>query len=383
MNHQDFFSFIKRQFPKQDFIGLHEPYFDFHETRYVNECVESTFVSSIGEFVIKAERKIEGLLGTDYAIAVVNGTSGLQLAIKLVGVEANDEVLTQALSFVATSNAIRYNFADPVYIDVDQETLGMSPMALKRFLHKNTRKKNGHLINKLSGKKIKACIPMHTFGMPCKIDEIIEICDSYEIPVIEDAAESLGSTYKGKHLGTFGKIGVLSFNGNKIVTSGGGGAILTSDKIIASKAKHLSNTAKLNHPYEYVHDELGYNFRMPNINASLLMAQLDKLNNFLKSKRKLANTYREYLKENESMRFIEEIEGAKSNYWLNAIQVPDEKFKYDLLNEANKHKIMLRPIWKLSFEMPMYKNCLKDEQENALKLSSTIVNLPSSYRPND
>ena len=381
MNHDELFTFIKSLFPNKELIGLHEPFFGENEKKFLLDCVDSTFVSSVGKFVDQVETKIQDLLQCKFAVAVVNGTSGLQLAIQLMGVKAEDEVLTQSLSFIATSNAIRYNYAHPVYIDVDIDTMGMSPTALKAFLEQNTTTKGGEVFNKQTGRRIKACIPMHTFGLPCRIDEIVSVCKDFNISVIEDAAEAMGSSYKGKHLGTFGDIAVLSFNGNKIITAGGGGAIVTNNKEIAIDAKHLSTTAKKSHPYEYDHDAVGYNFRMPNLNAALLLAQLEKLETFLTNKRTLAQLYAGFFNDNSSIRYVSEIENAKSNYWLNAIQVRDNETKTEILEAAMKDQIMLRPIWKLAFELPMYANCIKDDQKNARTLRSTILNLPSSYRP--
>lgn len=380
MHHDELFTFIKSLFPNKELIGLHEPFFGENEKKFLLDCVDSTFVSSVGKFVDQVETKIQNLLQCKFAVAVVNGTSGLQLAIQLMGVKAEDEVLTQSLSFIATSNAIRYNYAHPVYIDVDIDTMGMSPTALKAFLEQNTTTKGGEVFNKQTGRRIKACIPMHTFGLPCRIDEIVSVCKDFNISVIEDAAEAMGSSYKGKHLGTFGDIAVLSFNGNKIITAGGGGAIVTNNKEIAIDAKHLSTTAKKSHPYEYDHDAVGYNFRMPNLNAALLLAQLEKLETFLTNKRTLAQLYAGFFKANSSIRYVSEIEHAKSNYWLNAIQVRDNETKTEILEAAMKDQIMLRPIWKLAFELPMYANCIKDDQKNARTLRSTILNLPSSYR---
>ena len=381
MHHDELFTFIKSLYPNKVLIGLHEPFFGENEKKFLLDCVDSTFVSSVGKFVDQVETKIQDLLQCKFAVAVVNGTSGLQLAIQLMGVKVEDEVLTQSLSFIATSNAIRYNHAHPVYIDVDIDTMGMSPIALKAFLDQNTTTKGGEVFNKQTGRRIKACIPMHTFGLPCRIDEIVSICKDFNISVIEDAAEAMGSSYKGKHLGTFGDIAVLSFNGNKIITAGGGGAIVTKNEEIALKAKHLSTTAKKSHPYEYDHDAVGYNFRMPNLNAALLLAQLEKLEEFLTNKRILAQLYAGFFNDNRSIRYFSEIEYAKSNYWLNAIQVRDNETKTEILEAAMKEQIMLRPIWKLAFELPMYANCIKDNQKNARTLRSTILNLPSSYRP--
>ena len=267
-----------------EFIPLHEPRFVGNEKKYLNDCIDSTFVSSVGEYVKRFEEMLCEITGAKYAIATVNGTNALQIALILSGVQEKDEVITQSLSFIATSNAIAYVGATPHYIDVDKDTMGMSPDSLEKHLSNIAEIKNDACYNKETGNRISACVPMHTFGLPLRIDKIKEICDKYGIALVEDAAESLGSDYKGKHTGTFGDIGILSFNGNKIVTAGGGGAIITDNEELATRAKHLTTTAKIPHQWEYAHDEIGYNFRMPNLNAALVCAQLENLPSFIQSK---------------------------------------------------------------------------------------------------
>ena len=286
--------FIKNMYPGGKPIPLHEPRFVGNEKKYLNECIDSTFVSSVGKFVDEFEKKIANYTGAKYAIATSNGTSALHASLLLANVGQSDEVITQPLTFVATCNAISYCGANPIFIDVDKETMGLSPSALKDFLENNTSIINQQCINNSTGKVVKACVPMHTFGHPCRIDEIKDICDKYHIFLIEDAAESLGSMYKNKHTGTYGQIGVISFNGNKIITSGGGGCIITNDKELAKKAKHLTTTAKTPHKWNFDHDMVGYNYRMPNLNAALLVAQLENLDSFINSKHKLAGIYKDF-----------------------------------------------------------------------------------------
>jgi aminotransferase in exopolysaccharide biosynthesis len=302
----------------------------------------------------------------------------LQVALQLGGVEYGDEVITQALSFIATSNAIHFAGASPLYIDVDYDTMGMSPKSLTDFLDKNAELINNQCFNKLTGKKISACLPMHTFGFPCRIEEIANVCKKWSIPLIEDAAEALGSEYNQQKIGSFGELAVFSFNGNKIVTAGGGGVIVTNDENLATRAKHLTTTAKLPHKYEFIHDESGYNFRMPNINAALLCAQLEQFDGFLKNKRELASKYANYF--NNSLIFRSEMENTKANYWLNCIEFQNLKERNSFLEEANAQGIQCRPIWTLSFLLPMYKDCWRDGQENATLLYERIVNIPSSVR---
>ena len=369
--------FIRSIYKTDSFIPLHEPKFLGNEKKYLNECIDSTFVSSVGKFVDEFERKIASYTGTKYAVATSNGTSALHIALLLANVENNDEVITQPLTFVATCNAINYCGAQPVFVDVDQDTMGMSPSALKEFLKNNTSIKNQQCINNKTGRVIKACVPMHTFGHPCKIDEIKDICNKYHIALIEDAAESLGSYYKNKHTGTFGQMGVMSFNGNKIITAGGGGCIITDDETLAKKAKHLTTTAKVPHKWKYAHDMIGYNYRMPNLNAALLVAQLEQLDGFLENKRLLANKYKEFFKKSDIV-FVTELENSKSNYWLNTIILKDGQQRDLLLDEANSKGVMVRPIWVLMNKLPIFKNAQNRDLTNSEWLEQRVVNIPSS-----
>jgi len=372
-------SFIREIYQSQDFIPLHEPRFVGNEKKYLLDTIDSTFVSSVGAYVDRFEEMMQEISQTKKAIAVVNGTSGIQVALRLVGVNIGDEVLTQALTFVATANAIAYNGAKPVFIDVDLDTMGLSPKAVQNFLEEYGELREDGCYNKKTGNKIAACLPMHTFGFPVYIDELIKICNDWKIPVVEDAAESLGSEYKGQPTGSFGEAGVFSFNGNKIVTSGGGGAIVTNNDAMGIKAKYLTTTAKQPHAYEYVHDELGYNYRMPNLNAALACAQLEKLNWFLKKKRELAKKYKEFFKGADA-KFRTELPETKANYWLMCVELENRNARDLFLKETNKAKVMTRPIWELMFRLPMYRDCLKDEQVNAKFLVDRIVNIPSSVK---
>lgn len=369
--------FIKETFKTEEFIPLHEPRFIGNEKNYLNDCIDSTFVSSVGKYVDIFEKEFAKTVGAKYAIATVNGTAALHISLILADVKKDDEVITQPLTFIATCNAISYIGAKPIFVDVDLDTMGLSPKSLKNFLETNCEIKENICINKTTGQTIKACVPMHTFGHPCKIQEIKEICDSWNITLVEDAAESLGSYYKNKHTGTFGKIGAFSFNGNKIITSGGGGLIVTDDEGLAKRAKHITTTAKIPHPYEYVHDEIGYNYRLPNINAALLVAQLEQLEKFLVSKRELAKIYDEFFSSN-SIKFIKESENSKSNYWLQAVLLDDLKQRDGFLEFTNKNGVMTRPIWKLMNELEMFKDCQKDDLKNAKYLEERVVNIPSS-----
>ena len=370
-------SFIKSLYGHADFIPLHEPRFFGNEKKYLNECIDSTFVSSVGKFVDMFEQKIAEFTGAKYAVATTNGTAALHISLLLSGVEHGDEVITQPLTFIATCNAISYCNADPVFIDVDLDTLGLSPTALKEFLKDNCEISGQKCINKKSGKTIKACVPMHTFGHPCKIDEIKTICDEWHIALVEDAAESLGSYYDGRHTGTFGLVGAISFNGNKIITSGGGGCIITNDEVIAKKAKHITTTAKIPHKWEYVHDLVGYNYRLPNLNAALLTAQLEQLDGFLNSKRELAGIYKGFF-EDKNIKFVLEPENAKSNYWLNAVILNSKQQRDEFLEFTNANGVMTRPIWRLMNELEMFKNCQSGSLENSKYLEERVVNIPSS-----
>ena len=377
--YSDIISFIKNLFKTQtDFIPLHEPRFLGNEKKYVMETIDSTFVSSVGKYVDRFEEMIKEYTGAKYAIAVVNGTAALHMSLHLAGVKRDELVITQALSFIATCNAISYIGAEPVFIDVDSKRLGMSVDALMSFL-KNVEIIDGKAIHKPTGKRIAACVPMHTFGFPVEIDKIIDICDQYNIPVVEDAAESLGSTYKNKQTGTFGLLGTYSFNGNKTITCGGGGIIVTNDDNLGKMAKHLTTQAKVPHRWEYVHDHIGYNYRCPNLNAALACAQLEQLDTFIENKRKTAEEYKSFFA-NSSINFIQEQSDSKVNYWLNAILLPSHEARNIFLAETNDNNVMTRPVWALMHRLEMFENCIHDGLVNSIDIENRLVNLPSSVR---
>jgi perosamine synthetase len=374
---EDVINFIQKMYQTTDFIPLHEPRFVGNEKQYLNECIDSTFVSSVGKFVDKLEERISKYTGSKYAIATSSGTSALHVSLLLANVKDGDEVITQPLTFVATCNAISYCGANPVFIDVDRNNMGLSPSALQEFLENNTSVRNQQCINNKTGKIIKACVPMHTFGHPCKIDEIRDICYKYNICLIEDCAESLGSFYKGKHTGTFGRMGVMSFNGNKIITAGGGGCIITNDKELAKKAKHLTTTAKVPHKWNFSHDMVGYNYRMPNINAALLVAQIENLDSFINSKRKLASMCIKFFNDTDYTFVSEPIDG-KSNCWLNSILLKNRQQRDKFLDKTNSNNIMTRPIWTLMNKLPMYEHAQCGDLTNSEWLEERVVNIPSS-----
>jgi perosamine synthetase len=371
--------FIKGMYPDKDFIALHEPKFRGNEKKYLIDTIDSTFVSSVGAYVDKFEEMMTKITDTKKAVAVVNGTAGIQVALRLVGVKKDDEVLTQALTFIATTNAILYNNATPVFLDVDLDTMGLSAKAVDEFLTEFGELREDGCYNKKTQKRIGACLPMHTFGFPVHLDELLAVCSRWNIPLVEDAAESLGSEYKNKPTGSFGEAGVFSFNGNKIATSGGGGAIVSKNMQLGINAKHLTTTAKIPHPYEYAHDQLGYNFRMPNLNAALACAQLEQLNGFLENKRLLADEYAEFFNK-QGIYFRQELPFTKANYWLMCVELGNRTERDQFLKETNEAKVMTRPIWQLMFRSPMYALCQKDEQKNAMFLEDRIVNIPSSVR---
>jgi aminotransferase in exopolysaccharide biosynthesis len=316
---------------------------------------------------------------TKKCVAVVNGTAGLQVALRIIGVNSGDEVITQALTFVATANSIAYNGAEPIFLDVDLDTMGLSPFAVSQFLEEFGDLREDGCFNKKTGKRISACLPMHTFGFPVHMDELKRICDKWNIPIVEDAAESLGSQYKGNPTGSIGDIGVFSFNGNKIVTCGGGGAMVTNNEMLGVKGKYLTTTGRVPHAYEFYHDELGYNFRMPNLNAALGYAQLEQLCSFVENKRTLAVNYETFFK-NSAYKFRTETPNTKANYWLMCLELENIKERNLFLSETNSAKVMTRPIWQLMFRLPMYQSCQCDEQKNAKYLEERIVNIPSSVR---
>lgn len=372
-------SFIKAQYKTESFIPLHVPHFNGNEKKYLLDTIDTTFVSSVGAYVDQFELMLSEITQTKRTVAVVNGTAGIQVALRLVGVKEGDEVLTQALTFIATANAIAYNGAIPIFIDVDLDTMGLSPKAIENFLLEYGDLREDGCYNKKTGRKIAACLPMHTFGFPVHLNELIVVCDAWKIPLVEDAAESLGSEYKGKPTGSFGSVGAFSFNGNKIVTCGGGGAIVTNDIAKGDKGKYLTTTAKVPHPYEYVHDEIGYNYRMPNLNAALACAQLEQLDGFLENKRQLASQYQSYF-QSKGIKFRTETPDTKANYWLMAVELENKTDRDLFLKLTNENAVMTRPIWQLMFRLPMYTHCQKDEQINALFLEERIVNIPSSAR---
>jgi len=373
-------NFIQELYQTKEFIPLHEPRFIGNEKKYINDTIDSTFVSSVGKYVNQFEEMIVEFTGAKFAVAVSNGTSALHIGLKLVDVNENCEVITQPLTFIATANAISYCNAKPIFIDVDRDTLGLSPLALEKFLKENTfiNDKN-ECINQTTNKIIKACVPMHTFGHPCRIDEIVSICDKYNIAVVEDSAESLGSYYKNKHTGTFGKLGIFSFNGNKIITTGGGGMIVTDNEELAKKAKHITTTAKVPDPYEYIHDEIGYNYRLTNLNAALGVAQMENLELFIQKQRDLAKIYSEYFK-NSDIQFIKEPKNTTSNYWLNAVVLKDREERDKFLEYTNSNGVMTRAIWRLMNKLEMFKDSQCGDLTNSLWLEDRVVNISSSVR---
>tara|TARA_B110000211_G_scaffold173637_1_gene196124 strand:+ start:1718 stop:2857 length:1140 start_codon:yes stop_codon:yes gene_type:complete len=374
---KEIINFIRNEFKSKDFIPLHAPSFKGNEKKYLIECIESTYVSSVGPFVNKFEHLMNRITQTNKTTAVVNGTAALQVGLRLVGVKDNDEVLTQALTFVATANAIAYNKANPVFLDVDLDTMGLSPKAVSNFLEEFGELREDGCYNKKTGRRISACMPMHTFGFPVHLDELITICNFWKIPIVEDAAESLGSEYKGKSTGSYGEVAAFSFNGNKIVTSGGGGAITTNNIEIGERAKFLTTTAKQPHSFEYIHNELGYNFRMPNLNAALACAQLEQLDLYLKKKRILASRYDNFFSK-RGIKFRKETKNTKANYWLMCIELENAKERDLFLETTNSNNVMTRPIWKSMDCLPMYQDCQKDELPNTRFLEARIVNIPSS-----
>lgn len=453
-NYQHIIDFIRGLYPSRDFIPLHEPYFAGNEKKYVLDCIDSTFVSSVGKYVDKFEEMIRDFTGAKYAIATVNGTAALHIALLLAGVKRGDLVITQPLTFIATCNAISYCGAEPVFVDIDRRTLGLSADALEAWLSKNavlaeeqgelhcfclpqinTNERSQIITNALSKdreqfeehvdfpqdtqqkaanckqtethsmpsivshddlsfvpicdlsfvnirglKRISACVPMHTFGHPCEIDRIVEICNRYHVPVVEDSAESIGSYYKGQHTGTFGKLGVLSFNGNKTITTGGGGMIITNDDELGKLAKHITTTAKVPHPWRFEHDMVGYNYRMPNINAALGCAQMELLPDILINKRQTATAYQTFFASIPEIEFVAEPEGCISNYWLNVILLNDILASDEFLKQSNENKVMTRPAWILMNELEMFTNSICGELITAKEISDRLVNIPSSVR---
>jgi perosamine synthetase len=373
-----FSTFVRDWFGSDQFIPLHEPRFFGNEKKYVNECIDSTFVSSVGKFVDLFEQKMCELTGAKYCVATTNGTVALHMALKMAGVEKGDFVITSALTFVATANAVNYSGAEPIFCDVDPHNLGLCPNSLATFLKANVTMKDGAAYYKDTNRKVSACVPVHIFGHPCKIKEIVAVCDQYNMAVVEDSAESLGSYVGDQHTGTFGKVGIFSFNGNKTVTCGGGGAIVTDDEELAKWAKHVTTTAKVPHSWEYVHNELGYNYRLPNLNAALACAQLEQLKPFVENKRSLAQAYADLFACLSDVEFITEPDGTRSNYWLNAVKFKSKAERDEFLKLSNEAGLMTRPIWQLMHRLPMYEDCPKGDLTNAIALEGVVVNVPSS-----
>jgi len=376
--HDELIAAVRAIYGEAGFIPLHRPVFEGAEKAYLTDCVDSNFVSSVGARVTEFEERMADFVGARHAVATVNGTAALHAALVVAGVQPGDEVLTQALTFVATCNAVAYTGAQPVFVDVDADTLSLSPAAVRRFLEEQTEPApGGGRLNRATGRRIAACLPMHTFGHPCRIEELVAACEGYGIPVVEDAAESLGSYVGDRHTGTFGRLGTLSFNGNKVITTGGGGMIVTDDDELAARARHLTTTAKAPHGYEFFHDELGFNYRLPNLNAALGCAQMDRLPDILAAKREVACRYEAFFSDRPEA-FLTEREGTTANYWLNAVQLASRAERDALLAYTNEREVMTRPIWQLMVDLPMYQHCQHDGLANARWLQERVVNLPSS-----
>lgn len=381
---KDIVNFIREHYGASDSqtVMLHPPTFVGNEKKYLNECIDSTFVSSVGPFVDRFERDIEAYTGARKAVVCVNGTNALHMAMLLAGVERDDEVITQALTFIATCNAVSYIGAHPVFIDVDLDTMGLSPVALDNWLSLNAViDDNLQCRNKTTGRRVKACVPMHTFGHPARIDMIADICRKWNIQLVEDAAESIGSLYKGRHTGTFGTVGAMSFNGNKTITTGGGGIMLFMDEELGNRAKHITTQAKVPHRWAFIHDDIGYNYRMPNINAALGCAQLECIDAFIESKRATASAYsRFFASEPHGIRFVSEPPFSRSNYWLNAVLLPDRETREAFLQYTNDNGVMTRPVWELMNRLTMFQNAQTDGLSNTRWLADRIVNLPSGVK---
>lgn len=378
--YNDIVTFIRHLYRTDELVPLHAPLFIGNEKKYLEECINTTFVSSVGEFVDRFEEMVAEYTGAKKAVVCVSGTNALHMAMMLVGVERGDEVLTQALTFIATCNAISYIGAHPVFIDVDRETLGLSPNSVKKWLEANAEIKNGVCCNKSTGRRIKCCVPMHTFGHPVHIDELVVVCKEWCIELVEDAAESIGSFYKGRHTGTFGKVGAISFNGNKTITTGGGGMLLFMDEELGNLAKHLTMQAKIPHRWEFRHDHIAYNYRMPNINAALGCAQMEHLEEFVLNKRETAAKYAEYFNNVENIELFMEPADCRANYWLNAVILKDKEAQLNFLQQTNDNSVMTRPIWELMTRLPMFENCQNDGLRNTVWLADRVVNIPSSVR---
>jgi len=379
MNKQwiEFIEDVKGMYGK-DFVPLHEPTFNDKEVEYVTDCIKTGWVSSVGSYVTRFEEDLAKFVGVKRAVAVVNGTAALHIALKVAGVEVNDEVLMPSLTFIATANAVSYLQAIPHFVDVERNTLGVDAIALRNYLEEISEVRNSELFNKQTNRRIKALVPMHTFGHPVALDELIKLCEELNLVLVEDAAESLGSYYKGKHTGSFGKVNAMSFNGNKIITTGGGGAILTNDEKLADYAKHLTTTAKVPHKWDYVHDEIGYNYRMPNINAALGCAQLEKMPSFIRQKRNLTEKYMQIVSKTKGVQLFNEPVDCISNYWLQTLTFDDSHHRDEILAFLNDNGVMSRPIWTPLHKLRMYQNCPKADLSVTEQLNQSIINIPST-----
>lgn len=380
MEYKKITDFIHDLYGVQDFVPLAVPVFIGNEKKYLNECIDTTFVSSVGKFVDRFEEDTAKYTRCKRAVVCVSGTNALHMSLMLVGVQRDDEVLTQALTFIATCNALSYIGAHPVFIDVDRDTMGLSPLSVREWLAKNSEQKNGECYNKNTGRRVKACVPMHTFGHPVHLDELVEVLKEYNIELVEDAAESIGSLYKGRHTGTFGKVGALSFNGNKTITTGGGGMMLFNDEELGAYAKHITTQAKIPHRWEFRHDHIGYNYRMPNINAALGCAQLEHIEEYVASKRETAKAYEEFFKDIPEIEFFVDTPETRSNYWLNVVILKDKEAQFNFLEYTNDNGIMTRPIWELMNRLPMFEKCENDGLKNTIWFADRVVNIPSSVR---
>ncbi|RKF17806.1 LegC family aminotransferase [Alginatibacterium sediminis] len=377
MSQPSIIKFVRDVYQTNDFIPLHAPTFDGNEQKYVLETIKSTFVSSVGKFVDDFEKAVETYTGTEKAVATVNGTAALHAALYMGGVERGDFVITQALTFVATCNALYHMGAEPIFVDVSPVSLGLCPKAVDEYLTQHAHVTEAGCIHKQTKRRIRAVVPMHTFGHPVELDELIVVCSKWNLTLVEDAAESLGSFYKGKHTGTLGKFSALSFNGNKIITTGGGGMVLCKTEKLGARTKHVTTTAKVPHPYEFFHDEPGFNYRMPNLNAALGCAQMEVLEQYLEAKRVLANRYQEFFDKSD-YQFMIEPEYAKSNYWLNAVICPSVEARDELLKQGNDTGVMIRPIWQLMHRLPMFKNAPRGDLTQSEHIEAHLINLPSS-----
>lgn len=377
MSQKNIVEFVRDIYQTNDFIPLHAPTFSGNEQKYVTETITSTFVSSVGQFVDQFEQQIETYTGTKKAVATVNGTAALHAALYMAGVQRGDFVITQALTFVATCNALYHMGAEPIFVDVSPVSLGLCPKAMEQYLVENAQITDNGCIHKQTQRPIRAVVPMHTFGHPVELDELIDVCKKWNIVLVEDAAESLGSFYKEQHTGTLGEFGAVSFNGNKIITTGGGGMVLCRTENLGAQTKHITTTAKVPHPFEFYHDEAGFNYRMPNLNAALGCAQMEVLEEYIVNKRALAKRYIEFF-ESSDLQFVVEPTYAKSNYWLNAVICPSADVRNELLDATNKAGVMTRPIWQLMHRLPMFKDAPRGPLPNSEHIEAHLINLPSS-----